>query len=363
MPIFMDRHDVKGASAEQVAEVHQKDLKVQEKFGCKGITYWFDEKTGLAFCLIEAPQMKAVVDMHKEAHGLVPNRIIRVDEDAVYSFLGRISDPFKHKERDLVKIINETGVRTILHLEAKYPIRYFENIKREHIVSNLIEDLSVETVNAAGGSKVDEDSAGLTASFISQNDALKCAENVQSVLKKRKSAIKVSIGISAGSPVEGSRKVFGDTVRTAKNLSYTALPGRTFVSSSLSHFSGKPLNLSASNKTFKSIQPDEEIFLNNLIDYAEVNLDNFYTRIDHCCEQLGISKSKLYRKTVSLTSYSPAEFLKEFRLKMAMRKIIKREGNIAEIAFAAGFNTPSYFTQCFKERFGILPSDYVISIS
>lgn len=46
----MDRHDVsESVTAEIVAELHQKDLKIQHKFNCKGLTYWFDDKRKTAF--------------------------------------------------------------------------------------------------------------------------------------------------------------------------------------------------------------------------------------------------------------------------------------------------------------------------
>jgi len=45
MPIFMDRHDVsETVTAENIAQLHQEDLKIQDQFGCRGLTYWFDEK-------------------------------------------------------------------------------------------------------------------------------------------------------------------------------------------------------------------------------------------------------------------------------------------------------------------------------
>jgi hypothetical protein len=50
----MDRHDVSDqVTAENVAELHQQDLKIQHQFNCNGLTYWFDEKRKTAFCLIE----------------------------------------------------------------------------------------------------------------------------------------------------------------------------------------------------------------------------------------------------------------------------------------------------------------------
>lgn len=88
MPIYMDRHDVSEmVTAEYVAQLHQQDLKVQDQFGCRGLTYWFDDKRKTAFCLIEAPDMKALEDMHNHAHGQVPHRIIEVEPRIVESFL------------------------------------------------------------------------------------------------------------------------------------------------------------------------------------------------------------------------------------------------------------------------------------
>ena len=105
----MDRHDLPEAvTAEAVAKVHQEDLKIQDQYGCRGLTYWFDEKRGTAFCLIEAPEEDAVKSMHNQAHGMIPNQIIEVDTHVVNAFLGRISDPAGKKgERN---IINETAL-------------------------------------------------------------------------------------------------------------------------------------------------------------------------------------------------------------------------------------------------------------
>ena len=96
MPIFMDRHDVSDeVTAEIVAELHQEDLKIQDKYNCKGLTYWFDAKRNTAFCLIEAPNKESIQKMHNQAHGEVPHKIIEVDGSVVESFLGRIEDPEK----------------------------------------------------------------------------------------------------------------------------------------------------------------------------------------------------------------------------------------------------------------------------
>jgi hypothetical protein len=93
MPIFMDRHDMRDATAEHVAEAHRRDLEIQDKYGVKYMTYWCDEARGTGFCLVEAPDAATAAHVHREAHGEIPSDIIPVDLAAVEAFLGRIGDP------------------------------------------------------------------------------------------------------------------------------------------------------------------------------------------------------------------------------------------------------------------------------
>ena len=93
MPIFMDRHDLRGAREEDVAGAHRKDLEIQGRYGVKYMAYWFDYERGAVFCLVDAPDAAAAERVHREAHGEVANAIIPVDLAAVEAFLGRIGDP------------------------------------------------------------------------------------------------------------------------------------------------------------------------------------------------------------------------------------------------------------------------------
>ncbi len=71
MPVYMDRHYVEGATRHAIADAHQKDLALQDKYHVKFLTYWFDEMRCTAFCLIEAPNRETIERAHNEAHGLV----------------------------------------------------------------------------------------------------------------------------------------------------------------------------------------------------------------------------------------------------------------------------------------------------
>ena len=90
---FSYRHDLTGDSAADIAEAHRKDLEVQDRYGVRFLTYWFDESRRSGFCLIDAPSKDLARKVHEEAHGDVAEDIIEVDLTAVHAFLGRIADP------------------------------------------------------------------------------------------------------------------------------------------------------------------------------------------------------------------------------------------------------------------------------
>ena len=82
MPLFMDIHEKlpPGTTAKDVAGAHEADLKVQGQYGVKYLRYWVDEAAGKVFCLADAPNADAAIKVHKEAHGLVADRIFPVSE-------------------------------------------------------------------------------------------------------------------------------------------------------------------------------------------------------------------------------------------------------------------------------------------
>jgi len=78
--LFMDTHEVgPGLRAADVAEAHKKDLAVQGKHGVHFLEYWVDEAGGRIHCLVEAPDAAAVVETHREAHGLLPVAVKEVE--------------------------------------------------------------------------------------------------------------------------------------------------------------------------------------------------------------------------------------------------------------------------------------------
>src|SRR5262245_14200530 len=93
MPMFLDRHDSPGVTAEELAEAHRLDTEIQEKYGVHYNTYWFDPDRGTVFCLAEGPSERAVVAVHEEAHGQLPSAVIELDPNAP---LNALLGPLRH---------------------------------------------------------------------------------------------------------------------------------------------------------------------------------------------------------------------------------------------------------------------------
>ena len=178
----MDRHDVPGVTAGAVAEASAKDIEVQGDYGIEVMTYWVDEERGNAFCLMKAPNMQAVSDMHGKAHGLIPHEIIEVNSNIVNAFLGRIHDPGSTEAKSSTEpsIFNDPAFRSILVTDlkdrAQVDSKYGTKIGSELI--NNFNDLARRSIYDYGGLNV-ENHDEVLASFPSVTNAVECALNMQ----------------------------------------------------------------------------------------------------------------------------------------------------------------------------------------
>jgi DNA-binding response OmpR family regulator len=99
-------------------------------------------------------------------------------------------------------------------------------------------------------------------------------------------------------------------------------------------------------------------FLEKLVQVIEKNIDNESFTVEHLQNNIGMSRMQLHRKLKALTNQSASDFIRSIRLKRAAQ-ILKQPGmQVAEAAYLSGFNHMSYFAKCFKEQFGVLPSEY-----
>lgn len=367
MPIYMDRHDVsESVTAENVAQLHQKDLKIQHQFDCRGLTYWFDDKRKTAFCLIEAPNAKAIKKMHDRAHGQVPHSIIEVEASIVESFLGRIEDPEKAKNTGL-NIINDPAFRTIMviwlnrltlirndSLRSKSSFRKFNNVVRK-------------IVNAHEGKVVKQTNDHYLVSFKSVTNAVNAAFNIRLQSRefdkhKMKDKLILKIGLSTGVPVTKKQLLFEDAIKLAERIC-EIVTGEIIVSAEVRDlYKSENANTFIQGESIFSLTQADEKFITVLMDYTDENWSDANLKVDNFLKPLGCSKSQLYRRMILLTGKSPNTFIKDYRLKEALKVLGKNASNISETAFETGFSSPSYFTKCFKNKFGLLPASYLKSL-
>lgn len=121
------------------------------------------------------------------------------------------------------------------------------------------------------------------------------------------------------------------------------------------HFSqdAYPLPTQATNNEI-----DKE-FLKKVIDFIHENILDDKLSIESVAEELNLSKTQFYKKIKTLTGQTAVEFIRSIRLKYALTLMDTKRYTLAEIAYQAGFSSPSYFTRSFKEQFGKPPSEYV----
>jgi AraC-like DNA-binding protein len=80
--------------------------------------------------------------------------------------------------------------------------------------------------------------------------------------------------------------------------------------------------------------------------------------VEDIAEQFCLSRSSFYRKIKGVLDLTPSEYIRVERLKKAAQLLKEKEYKVNEICYMVGFNSPSYFTKCFQQQFGILPKDF-----
>lgn len=103
----------------------------------------------------------------------------------------------------------------------------------------------------------------------------------------------------------------------------------------------------------------DERFLQKAIDIVTENLSNPDFGAIELIDKMGVSRSVMYRKLISLTNQSAVDFITTSRLKEAVKLMNNPDLNITDIAAMVGFNDPKYFSTCFRKHFGKPPKEYV----
>jgi len=239
----MDIHNLdEGTTAEDVAKAHAKDMETQKKYGIEYTKYWVNENGKKVFCLAHAPSAEAAEQVHREAHGLMPDKIIEIQPELAEGFLGGVETNaagaavFPGGGADA----RDPGIRTILFTDVVNSTTLTQSLGDEAALAILgMHDTIVrDALSALGGREVKHTGDGIMASFVSAAGAVRCAIQIQRELEKHAQAnperpLKVRVGAAAGEPVEQNNDLFGSTVQLAARLCAHAQPEQILVSNAI----------------------------------------------------------------------------------------------------------------------------------
>jgi class 3 adenylate cyclase len=243
MPLYMDIHNLpEGTTAEDVAKAHAKDMETQRKYGVEYSKYWVNEKTGKVFCLVHAPNAEAAECVHREAHGMVAEKLIEIQPELAEGFLGGVETnaagaailPGSGADA------RDPGIRTVLFTDVVNSTTLTQSLGDEAALALLgVHDTIVrDALSALGGREIKHTGDGIMACFISTAGAVRCAIQIQRELDKHgqaspERALKVRVGAAAGEPVEQHNDLFGSTVQLASRLCAHAQPEQILVSNAI----------------------------------------------------------------------------------------------------------------------------------
>lgn len=117
------------------------------------------------------------------------------------------------------------------------------------------------------------------------------------------------------------------------------------------------------NPSLITITSVDEKLIQRALEYIEKNMDNTEYAVEELSRDLGMTRMNLYRKLQSITGNTPSDFIKSIRLKRAAQLLQGSRLTMAEVADRVGFSSASYFTKCFKEMFGVTPTQYAETYS
>lgn len=249
MPLYIDRHDIEGVTAQAVMDAHALDMAVQDKHGVNYLTYWVDENRGRVFCLCDAPTKELAEQVHREAHGLLANRIMEVDPDTVEAFLGTMEQvPAMMKVESLSTTVphaeafgpepGASAFRAILFTDMTGSTEMTRRLGDQGAMQLLRAHNVIirEALRAHRGREVKHTGDGFMTSFASVSSAVECAITILRAFEAHNREhpdheIHVRIGLTAGEPVEEENDLFGATVQMAARLCNCAHTDGILVSS------------------------------------------------------------------------------------------------------------------------------------
>lgn len=107
-----------------------------------------------------------------------------------------------------------------------------------------------------------------------------------------------------------------------------------------------------------SANRNEEVLVEKMLNAIAQNMENTDYTVDQLARDIAMSRASLYNKTQQMLGITPNEFMRNVRLKHAARLLTETDAPVSQISLRVGFQTSRYFSQCFRQLFGLTPTEY-----
>lgn len=360
MPLYMDFHKIEGVTIENVKTAHIADIRVQDQYGVKYHQFWVNEEAGTVFCLVEGPDAETCEKVHQMAHGNVACALTEVETGLYEKMMGR-DIRVNHGHVQHADGSEDTGYRNIL-VASVYGITKAKDVRDLSLLLTPLwaKKIITEKISQFNGRDMKwEADDSLIGIFDDATHAVTCALQIQEALTQNSMQelpnIIFKMGVSASQPVTKEGDFFNDAIKLAHRLSTTVQDNQVLTTSLVKRLCGDE-KLFANENQIRSLSIAEEEFISKLMGITEANMSEQNFDLNNLSSEVCVSRPQLYRKVKALTGRSPNDFVHDLRMNKALSLLKQKKANITEIAFETGFNSTSYFSKCFVEKFGFTPS-------
>jgi AraC-like DNA-binding protein len=345
MPLFIDLHIDSNLTLDIIKQAHLADKALQAKHGVRYLQIMLNQPQGYLFCLMEGPDKESCARVHQEAHGHIACNILEITQ-------GDFSALLSNKQMDSMDFtLNsdgslDTGIRTLLYISL---LGSPENCRA---AKEIINKLLKQSDGRSGESFENQ----LMVLFDSATAAVDTALSIRNSIQENDIAVELRMAANLGPPLQEKGDFFENVRESVEHYAFLSEHNQITISSKVMQlYTG---DRQKDLKTLKVVQAADEKFLNELMESLEKVWNKTDLTIDEFAREIGVSKSQLARKLKPLVALTPNDFIKEYKLRKAISLIDDGQLNMAEISMEVGFSNPSYFTKCFRRRFGKAPSEY-----
>jgi len=357
MAVYLIQHITKNKIAVDLAITFYS--KIQLTLFKKCINCWVDYKKNSVFFLIKATDKKSIKSLYYKSINLQPYKITSVNSHLAYALLKseqqlkiiQSETHYPHHKHSILFLAKTFNKKTLIcklqESNAKNILLY-----KKTIIQNLI--------NSYEGHQIKTKEEGFLAAFPSYKNAIECSLSIQKKLYKRIDCFPVKIMLS---PYKSDQDDFVSSInvdRLIQFLYFLKTRKQLIISSQIENLKAYSEHINSKyNNTYLILNHETENFLLSLLDIISKNYQNPHFNIPNIASLMMMCKTKLYRYCKTITGKSINQILKEFRLVKSVNSITDGTLDINQTSIDVGFSSSSYFSNCFKKKYGISPTTLV----